>query len=145
MCSCALNPWHYRLVFPLTSSILSLKLLSQSKNNGNDSYSNCLADQSWGSWAKFHGANEATWNWSSRRWESCLVLSYHHFRSMLRLCGEGLNPQKYGIDGYVTKIECIKLWGPRKWHNGFKFKVDGNPPELKAKIRHLNIVIYQKS
>jgi len=75
--------------------------------------------------------------------ESC-VLSYHHFRSMLRLCGEGLNPQKYGIDGYVTKVECIKLWGPKKRHNGFKFKVDGNPLELREKIRHLNIVIYSE-
>lgn len=72
------------------------------------------------------------------------VLSYHHFRFMLGLCGEGLDPWKCGIDEYAIKVECIKLWGPKKGHNKLKFKVDGKPLELEAKIRHLNNVIYQK-
>lgn len=63
--------------------------------------------------------------------ESCFMF-YDHFRSMLGLCGEGRDPQKSSIDEYATKAECIKLWGPRKGHNGFKFKVDGNPLELEA-------------
>jgi hypothetical protein len=75
--------------------------------------------------------------------ETC-VLSYHHFQSMLWLCGEGLEPRKFGINEYATKVEWIKLWGPKKGHNRFKFKVDGNPLELKAKIKHLNSVIYQR-
>ncbi len=69
-------------------------------------------------------------------------MSYDHFRSMLGLCGEGLDPQKSNIDEYATEVECIKLWGPKKGHNGFKLKVDGNPLELEARIRHLNSVIY---
>ncbi len=45
--------------------------------------------------------------------ESC-VLFYQHFKSMLGLCGEGLDPQKSSIDEYATKAECIKYEVPRK-------------------------------
>jgi hypothetical protein len=36
------------------------------------------------------------------------------------------------------------LWGPKKGHNGFKFKVDDNLLELEAKIKELNGIIYQR-
>jgi len=66
--------------------------------------------------------------------ESCFM-SYDHFRSMLGLCGEELDLQKSSIDEYATKAECIKLWGPKKGHNGFKFKVDGKPTGIRGKKR----------
>jgi hypothetical protein len=60
----------------------------------------------------------------------------------LGLCGEGFDPRKSSIDVYATKTYCIKLWGPDKAHNGFKWKVNGNLQEIETRIKEFNSVIY---
>ncbi len=60
------------------------------------------------------------------------------------LCGEGFDPRKSSIDAYAIKEYCIKLWGTYKRHNGFKWKVDGNPLEIETRIKEFNSVIYQR-
>jgi hypothetical protein len=60
------------------------------------------------------------------------------------LCGEGLDPRKFSIDEFSTNVDYVKLWGLRKGHNGFKFKVDSNCPKLEARIKKLNDIIYQR-
>ncbi len=72
------------------------------------------------------------------------VLFYFYFKNVLGLCGEGIDPRKSNIDEFATKADCVKLWGPRKGHNGFKFKVDDNLLKLKARIKELNGIIYQR-
>jgi hypothetical protein len=72
------------------------------------------------------------------------VLSYEQFKTVLGLCGKGFDPRKSSIDIYATKVNCVKPWGPHKGHNGCKWKVDGNPPEIETRIKEFNSVIYQK-
>jgi len=70
------------------------------------------------------------------------VFFYEHLKIVLGLCGEGFDPRKFSIDAYATKTYCIKLWGLYKGHNGFKWKVDGNPPKIEIRIKEFNNVIY---
>ncbi len=72
------------------------------------------------------------------------ILFYFYFKNVLGLCGKGLDPRKFNIDEFAIEANCVKLWGPRKGHNGFKFKVDGNLLEVEAKIKQLNGIIYQR-
>jgi len=61
------------------------------------------------------------------------VLFYEHFKTTLGLCGKSFDPRKSSIDTYAIEVECVKLWGPHKGYNGFKWKVDVNPPEIEAR------------
>jgi hypothetical protein len=41
----------------------------------------------------------------------CHVLLHKHFKIVLELYSEGLDPRKFGIDKYTTNADCMKPWG----------------------------------
>ncbi len=59
------------------------------------------------------------------------VLSCSYFKNVLGLCGKGLGPRKFNINEFAIKADYVKLWGPRKGHNGFKFKLMATLQSLK--------------